>query len=80
MVQQAPKGVHSRDSIGAPEAPCAADQNCNEGHGKERGVDIGHKEGLGVCFVGEYRLYKVSGSVFAVSQGLNGAEGRTYAS
>jgi hypothetical protein len=53
MVQQAPKGVHTGDTISAPEAPCAADEDGQEGHGEERGVKVRHEEGLGVCFIGE---------------------------
>lgn len=53
MVQQAPKRVHTGDTISAPEAPCAADEDGKEGHGEKRGVKIRHEEGLGVCFIGE---------------------------
>ena len=64
MMQQAPEGVHAGDTVCAPEAPCATDKNGNEGHGEQRGVEVGHEEGLGVCFIGEDRLYSILLLVF----------------
>lgn len=59
VLQPTPERVNLRQFLASPETPCPSDKGTEKRQSKERSIDVGHEEGLGICIIGEDGLFGI---------------------